>query len=158
MVPCWFRWAVLGLSSCRSTDTLRVTEQSWCCALLVSRGRGPRTRGLSPPDGGNDTRPGRLIRKGAIALLLMAASSHPAASGPSFPVPPPDVIQKLRHAHHRKDWLRITTADARYEARVSRIDNGGLAGLTPRGPWLAPPDPVPWAVIARIDRRTSGFR
>jgi len=96
-----------------------------------------------------------MIAKAALVLLSLAAS---AAAVLAYPAPSADELEQLRHQHHRKDWLRVTTDSMRYEVRVRGIDDAGLSGLTPRPHAPAPPDPLPWSAIARIDRRTSGFR
>jgi len=96
-----------------------------------------------------------MIAKAALVLLLLAAC--PAAAL-AYPVPAPDQLEQLRRQHHRKAWLRVTTDSMRYEVRVRRIDDAGLGGFTTRRSAPAPPDPLPWSAIARIDRRTSGFR
>ena len=92
-----------------------------------------------------------------VALVLLFLAAYPAAAL-AYTAPAPDQLEQLRHHHHRKDWLRVTTDAGRYEVRVSRIDEAGISGLTPRPHAPAPPDPLPWSDIARIDRRTSGFR
>ena len=99
-----------------------------------------------------------MFRCIVLTVLVMAAPPVRAESLPGHPTPPPDVVAGLRQHHNRKQWFRVTTDDARYEVRVRRIDDAGLSGLTPRPKAPAPPDPLPWSAIARIDRRTSGFR
>lgn len=98
-----------------------------------------------------------LLQFAALVILgTVAASLSEAQSG--FTVPPESLVARLRREHHRRDWLRITTASNRYEARVREIGAQGLGGLSSRRKWATVPDSIPWSSVARIDRESSSFR
>jgi hypothetical protein len=86
----------------------------------------------------------------ALSVLLPVVT---AAQG--HPTPPPEVVRELSHRHHRHDWWRVTTAAARFEVRVDRIDAEGLSGVVaaPKSP--PAPERIAWGSIARIDLKKT---
>ncbi len=94
-----------------------------------------------------------MIAFGALVLLLAAAPG--AGEAPVHPTPVPSMLAELQRRHHPGDWLRVTTDSTRLVARAERLDAQGLSGLTVRREVPAPPDPLSWERIGRIDVQTS---
>jgi len=90
----------------------------------------------------------------SIVIALALSAMWPAVSiAQGHSTPSPEVVEQMRGQHKSKDWLRITTDSARYEARVSVIDSQGLSGVTTAH--KAPPAPkrIGWGSIVRIDMK-----
>lgn len=99
-----------------------------------------------------------MLWKIVVLTLLGAIPATRSRASSSDPTRIPGFVENLSRHHHRRDWLRITTDSARYEARVREFGAQGLNGITSRrGPPYAP-DSIPWSSVTRLDQVRSGFR
>src|SRR5947207_1161965 len=96
-----------------------------------------------------------VIGRGIRMALALSALVPAVSAAQGHPRPGADVVNDLRRHHHAGDWWRITTDDARYEARVVEIDAEGLASVTVARRAPPAPERIAWSAFVRIDLRKS---
>ena len=96
-----------------------------------------------------------MIGRGIRMALALSALVPAVSAAQGHPRPGADVVNELRRHHHAGDWWRITTDDARYEARVVEIDAEGLASVTVARRAPPAPERIAWSAFVRIDLRKS---